>query len=102
MSVVDYGEDANGPFLVMQLVEGVSFSRLIKDLGETGHLLEMQVACELVRQTALGLAAAHDLRGLDGTALGVVHRDVSPFEHPRWLRWRRPGHGFRDRAGGRS
>jgi serine/threonine protein kinase len=60
-------EDAgNTLFLVMEYVEGISLARLI---GEKGPL-PVAVACDYVRQAALGLQHAHER--------GMVHRDVKP------------------------
>jgi WD40 repeat protein len=53
-------------FLVMELVEGVSLGRLVKERGP----LPVAEACEYVRQAALGLQHAHER--------GMVHRDVKP------------------------
>ncbi|MBX3250861.1 MAG: serine/threonine protein kinase [Myxococcales bacterium] len=76
VSVVDVGEDDEGPFLVMDYVECVHVGDLVRGLA--GERPPLGVALEVVRQAAEGLHAAHELVALDGTPLGVVHRDVSP------------------------
>ncbi len=53
-------------FLVMEQVEGITLDRLAERDGP----LPIQLACECVRQTALGLQHAHER--------GMVHRDVKP------------------------
>ncbi|MBP3954182.1 serine/threonine protein kinase [Gemmata sp. G18] len=59
--------DADGMhFLVMELIEGSNLAKLV---GRGGPL-PVPVACELVRQAALGLQHAHEH--------GLVHRDVKP------------------------
>ena len=78
VSVLDVGEDADGPFLVMDLVEGPPVSRLLELAGGSGEELPIPVALDIARQAALGLHAAHELRNADGVPLDVVHRDVSP------------------------
>ncbi|MBO0845186.1 MAG: serine/threonine protein kinase [Nocardioides sp.] len=65
VAVFDLVEDDDDTWLVMEYVEGVTLSAVIKD----GALLPDEAA-PLVRQAADALAAAH--------AVGIVHRDVKP------------------------
>ena len=53
-------------FLVMEYVDGVDLSAVVERCGPLG----IAEACELARQTALGLQAAHEH--------GLVHRDIKP------------------------
>jgi serine/threonine protein kinase len=62
----DAGADADGPYLVMEYLNGVSLKELVKQHGP----LPCAEACALIRQAALGLQAAHDR--------DLVHRDVKP------------------------
>lgn len=78
VSVLDVGEDADGPFLVMDYVEGLSVSRLVSRSQERQELLPVQICVRVVRQVADALHAAHELRDATGRPLGLVHRDVSP------------------------
>jgi hypothetical protein len=65
--VEDAGETTDGRlFLAMELLDGENLSELSAHRGP----LNVAEACEIGRQLALGLAAAH--------ASGVVHRDVKP------------------------
>jgi eukaryotic-like serine/threonine-protein kinase len=78
VSVLDVGEDAEGPFLVMDYVEGVSLSRFLKARARSGESLPIPVCAQIVAQVARGLHAAHELTSPQGTPLELVHRDVSP------------------------
>jgi serine/threonine protein kinase len=78
VGVLDVGEDDDGPFLLMDFVEGVSLSRLIADAVGAGREIPMQVAVRICLDAAQGLHAAHEVRAEDGTVLNLVHRDVSP------------------------
>ncbi len=62
----EYTEDEHGPFLVMELLEGLNLQRLIESHGR----FDPTEASRIVRDAAVGLAYAH--------ARGVVHRDIKP------------------------
>jgi eukaryotic-like serine/threonine-protein kinase len=78
ISVVDLGDDEEGPFLVMEYVDGVAAGAIIERAVESGAAVPLEVALRIAQHAALGLHAAHDLIGPDGTPLSLVHRDVSP------------------------
>ncbi len=94
--VLDVGEDRGAPFLVMELVRGVTLADEIERFGP----LPVDRAVELTSRLAGALAAAH--------AIGVLHRDVKPSNvlvraddgHPvlvdfglaGWATERRPDH----------
>lgn len=62
----DAGPVGQTHFLAMEYVEGIDLGRLIKTRGP----LAVDVACEYLRQAALGLQHAHEY--------GMVHRDIKP------------------------
>src|SRR6187402_2768789 len=66
VSVYDYGEDPNGPFIVMELVDGEDLATILRANGP----LPPRQAARITAAVARALAAAH--------AKGIVHRDVKP------------------------
>ena len=78
IGVFDVGEDDQGPYLIMDYVEGLSLARAIRDTAKAGRPIPMQVAIRICREAALGLHAAHEARSESGAAIHLVHRDVSP------------------------
>jgi len=66
VSVHDYGQDAAGPFIVMELVEGEDLASIIRRSGA----LPPRQAARIAAETARALEVAH--------ANGIVHRDVKP------------------------
>lgn len=66
VTVHDWGESTHGPYLVLQLVDGIS----LRDLLRERHRLTAGQALAVLGPAAAGLGAAH--------AAGVVHRDVKP------------------------
>lgn len=73
--VYDFGEDGDTLYLAMEYVPGIAFNKLLIKLGGA---LPPVLAMRMVAEVCRGLHAAHELRDLDGTALDVVHRDVTP------------------------
>ena len=78
VSVLDVGEDDDGPFLVMDYVDGVSAGMLTAAAAQAGRELPLQVCLRIAVDAARGLHAAHVLRDDSGRAMNLVHRDVSP------------------------
>jgi serine/threonine protein kinase len=66
VAVYDYGTDAVGPYIVMELVDGEDLASLIRRRGAASPTR----AALIVAQVARALAAAHQR--------GLVHRDVKP------------------------
>ena len=65
VQIHDYGRDADGPFIIMELVEGKSLQDKLRD-GK----LELAEAIDLTCQLCDGLAVAHEQ--------GIIHRDIKP------------------------
>jgi serine/threonine-protein kinase len=66
LRVFDWGEDADGPYLVLEYLGGGS----LRDLLDRGSLLSHSQAAVLGTEVAQGLAYAH--------VRGLVHRDIKP------------------------
>ncbi|MFK7999031.1 MAG: serine/threonine protein kinase [Polyangiales bacterium] len=67
--------DDGAPFLVMELVEGLSLSDMLKI---PTHKMDVGMVCYVIQQAAAGLHDAHEARTPAGELLELVHRDVSP------------------------
>ncbi len=81
--VFDAGGVGDELFLAMELIEGVTFKRLLELLGERhgadGAHLDLEAAVFLSVGMLRGLHEAHvAVDAHSGLPLGVVHRDVSP------------------------
>lgn len=70
------GEDEY--FIAMEYIEGSSVDELLLLAEDRGERVPLEVVVSIGIQACRGLEVAHDLRAPDGTALGLVHRDVSP------------------------
>ena len=67
-----------GYFLVMEYVEGDHFGALLRQAARGGERLPPPVVSRIVMDALAGLSAAHGLKDPSGTALEIVHRDISP------------------------
>ncbi|MBA2542465.1 MAG: protein kinase, partial [Deltaproteobacteria bacterium] len=72
--------EAHGTFyIVMEYLAGESFARVLKKAAaKVPPPLLPALAGRIVADAAAGLSAAHQLVGVDGRPLDIVHRDVSP------------------------
>jgi serine/threonine protein kinase len=65
-------------FLVLDYVQGESFSRLLRAARQEGKPPPLDMVSGIVVDTLLGLHAAHTATDELGNDLDIVHRDVSP------------------------
>jgi hypothetical protein len=78
VATVDIVNGEGELFLVMEYVEGESFSMLLRLAREAGARVPVGVAASVVAQALHGLHAAHEAKNDLGEPLHLVHRDVSP------------------------
>jgi serine/threonine-protein kinase len=73
----EVGQEGERYFIAMEYLEGQPLNRVVHRLQKSGGLpLSMHI--KLISDALAGLHHAHELTDYDGTALGVVHRDVTP------------------------
>lgn len=65
VQIYDYGRATDGPFLIMEYVDGISLLDKCR-----GNPLPLEEAIELTCQLCDGLGKAHDA--------GIIHRDIKP------------------------
>lgn len=80
VEVLDSGADPStgAPYLVMELIDGVTLRALAEHAWQTGAALRVDHVCTLVADVARGLSAIHGMTDEAGRPLHVVHRDVTP------------------------
>jgi serine/threonine-protein kinase len=76
--VIAWGNDEHGTYLAIELVMGVSLSRLLKEAQTNQEPFAERTVAYICSQLLGGLTAAHSLTAPDGSPLGVVHRDLTP------------------------
>ncbi|MBI4821113.1 MAG: serine/threonine protein kinase [Deltaproteobacteria bacterium] len=65
-------------YLAMAYLRGRNLDQLIRRLKKSGERLMPQFCLTVVCEVLRGLAFVHRLKDEDGTALGVVHQDITP------------------------
>lgn len=75
---LEAGEDDDGPYLVMDFVDGLPLDKLLVLAREKGVKLPRTLAAKIVAALARGLHEAHELRDESGAPQNLVHRDISP------------------------
>ncbi len=74
----ELGQDEGGLYLVMEYLAGESLASVQRRARSRGRPIEPAQAAYIVAEAAAGLHAAHEMKGHDGSDLGIVHRDISP------------------------
>lgn len=78
VEVFDVGELRGRPFIAMQLVEGVTLERLIREAARRGLVMPLPVLNAVATGLLEALQYAHALTDDEGARLEVIHRDVTP------------------------
>jgi serine/threonine-protein kinase len=65
-------------FLVMELVQGETLSRLVRAARERQEKIPPRIVGAIISGLLHGLHAAHEACNTRGEPLGLVHRDISP------------------------
>jgi serine/threonine protein kinase len=74
----DVADEGGMKYIAMEYIHGETAADIVKRGLAVGNYLPLEHAVHIVRQTAAGLAYAHERREADGHVLRIVHRDVSP------------------------
>lgn len=76
--IFDLGSDGQNYFIAMEYIRGHDLEQIQEQLKLRHMPFPAELAAQIVSNTCLGLAYAHDCKTADGTPMQVVHRDVSP------------------------
>jgi serine/threonine-protein kinase len=78
VQTLEVTEVDGSPVIVMEYLEGQSFSALLRRSRARGKPLDLATSLHIICEALQGLHYAHQLKNFDGTPLRLVHRDVSP------------------------
>src|SRR3954466_10921576 len=71
------GEDASGPFIVLDYIDGASLDELLDRSLLKQQLMPVPIVLRIALDILAGLEAVHQLRDGQGVPLNALHRDVS-------------------------
>lgn len=77
VSAQNVGQDGEGPFIVLDYVDGASLEELLDRSLLKQRALPVPIMLRVALDTLAGLEAVHDARDAQGKPLNVLHRDVS-------------------------
>lgn len=78
VQVYDIAEDATGPFIVMEYIDGIDLMGIVRASIARRKFLPLEHVLCIVAQVAEGLQTVHSLTDAKGKTLHLVHRDVTP------------------------
>ncbi len=79
VQIFDVGAVEGAYFIAMEHVHGEDLRSIVRQMRKSQVLeFPLEHALSIVLGICSGLAYAHEKRELDGTALNIVHRDISP------------------------
>ncbi|MEW5848088.1 MAG: protein kinase [Myxococcota bacterium] len=78
VSVYEIHEDKGTYFISMEFLHGQDVRRILRRASEASEPVPLGHALQIVMDAASGLHYAHAKTDLNGRALDIVHRDISP------------------------
>jgi serine/threonine-protein kinase len=77
-SVIDFGEEAGAYMMVLEYVRAYDLGRWLDFRKERGERLPIACVLHIVIKVLEALEYAHSLKNPDGSALEIIHSDISP------------------------
>lgn len=78
VQIYDFGKIRENYFIAMEWIDGKDVKMILRKLAERRKLLPEEFAVFIAHEVAKGLDYAHGKTNLQGSPLGIVHRDMSP------------------------
>ncbi len=78
VQMFEFGSDGGDHYLAMEYLHGEDLRTVMRAMRAEGRLIPREHVLNVVIGVCAGLHHAHEARSVDGAALEIVHRDVSP------------------------
>ncbi|MCP4504758.1 MAG: serine/threonine protein kinase [Deltaproteobacteria bacterium] len=78
VQIYDFGEEDGSYFIAMEFVNGCTLRWVIDNAIAVERPMPIHHALRVVADVCAGLNSAHNLKGPNGSPIGLIHRDISP------------------------
>jgi eukaryotic-like serine/threonine-protein kinase len=78
VQVYNLGRSEDRYYIVMEFVEGIPLEQFVAHHKNSATPVPVELGAFIISRVCRGLEYAHCKAGRDGSALGIVHRDISP------------------------
>lgn len=78
VQIYDFGEERGSYYMAMELVNGATLRWVIDNAAAVRRAIPLQHALRIAADVLCGLHYAHERTDDNGTALKLIHRDISP------------------------
>jgi tetratricopeptide (TPR) repeat protein len=78
VQIFDFGRLDGSYFIAMEYLHGQDLSRMMQTADRKNQPIGLGASLHLIGQICEGLDYAHHLTDTHGTALNIIHRDISP------------------------
>ncbi len=78
VTVNEFGQEGEIWWMAQELVDGLDLRSLYAALAARGERLPLDVVLYIITEVTKALSYAHRFTPADGSAVGIIHRDVTP------------------------
>jgi serine/threonine protein kinase len=78
VTLYEVGMHDDTPFIALEYIAGKHLGEILFAIVEDGFVIPEPILAKIIHDACVGLQRAHQAVDIDGRALHIVHRDVSP------------------------
>jgi serine/threonine-protein kinase len=79
VQIFEMGEVAGSHYIAMEYVHGKSLHQVLRRTRARGEYLHPSHVVEIMSGVCHGMGYAHHAKNMSGEAIGVIHRDLNPY-----------------------
>src|SRR5215831_100078 len=78
VQILDFGDVTGQYFITLELVDGLDALGLLRTVAQRRGNIPIHIAVFIIMEVLEALDYAHNARDMEGRAMQIVHRDISP------------------------